>query len=122
MISASLVSDGHFLMTAFDGQKIIDLLKEKDWETDIYSIKKQYKSNLLQTHGQKISVKLPFSPEPYDEYLINISWIADKFKMLKMSLIKTGSFSEYLPKYHKKLSTDDEKFVSLYSYYIFKKA
>ena len=109
-------------MTGFDGNTIVKLLKDGDWSSGIYSIKKKYEHNILITHGQKISVKLPFSKNTYyDEYLINLSTLVEKFNAFGISLVETNSFETYLASYGKDLNDDDKKFVSLYHYYIFKK-
>lgn len=121
---------GRFIFTCFDGQKVFELLKDKERVDFInsdgeakYIIEKKYKSKKLENYGQKISVKLPFNNEAYDEFLINFDTIIDYFEKNGYELEKYGSFSNYLDRFsmHNKsvfeeLTESDKQFISLYSY------
>ena len=94
-----------------------------------YSIKKQYKINVLEPIGQKIDVLLPFSNNDYySEYLVNIEYIASEFSSYGITLETDQSFEEYLTEYKNTnykgfntMDTDDRKYSGLYHYYCFYK-
>jgi SAM-dependent methyltransferase len=127
---------GRFIFTAFDAKDIIQLLNAHDGNWTImqgkeiqYSIKKEYKTTLLEAVGQKIDVLLPFSnKEYYTEYLVNIDHIAGEFEKLGFILENNQSFGEYLDEYKdqnttgfQSMTADDKKYSSLYHYYCFYK-
>lgn len=128
LINHYLNNGGNFVFSSFDGQKIIDLLKDKDeWivkkNDDIkYGIKKIYKDDLLLPIGQKIKVLLPFSNNTfYEEYLINIETIEKELNKYNIILNKNESFLAHIDDYDKEMNEDDKKYVNLYHYYIFTK-
>ncbi len=138
-ISYYLKPGGRFVFTAFDGKEIIKLLNENNgnWtivstdEKEIkYSIKKQYKINVLEPIGQKIDVLLPFSKNQYySEYLVNIEYISSEFASYDMTLETDQSFREYFDEYRRtnrrgfeSMDVDDKTYVGLYHYYCFYKS
>jgi hypothetical protein len=127
-ISSLLKVKGKFIMTAFDGNKIFDLLNKHSgkWEENQYLIKFNNNYEKLENYGQTISLKLPFSKDKiYNEYLINIDYLKDEFKKCNLILEINSSFSEYFNDYIKhqtnNLSASDKIFTSLYHYYSFYK-
>jgi SAM-dependent methyltransferase len=135
-INHYLKPGGRFIFTAFDGKEIIQLLNANNGNWTIrkgndikYSIKKQYKLNVLEPIGQKIDVLLPFSNEEYySEYLVNIDYISSEFASYNMILETDQSFRDYLADYSRSnkrnydsMDVDDKKYVGLYHYYCFYK-
>ena len=135
-INHYLKPGGRFVFTAFDGRAIIRLLNENNGNWTVskgkeikYSIKKQYKINVLEPIGQKIDVLLPFSNNDYySEYLVNIEYIASEFSSYGITLETDQSFEEYLIEYkntnykgYNTMDADDRKYSSLYHYYCFYK-
>jgi len=130
-----LRDNGRFLFTCFNGERVFKLLEDtSQWnvkENNIlkYSIKKKYKSNLLSSVGQQISVLLPFSNnEYYDEYLVNLEYIFNTAEKVGLLLEMSNSFETMLDKFsddnkeiYNKLTDNDKEFVSLYQYNILKK-
>jgi ubiquinone/menaquinone biosynthesis C-methylase UbiE len=129
LINYYLKQNGKFVFSAFDGQKIVDLLEENNGEWTInvdddvkYSIKKKYDNNILEGIGQKIDVLLPFSKNTYyEEYLINIDIIEKELSKYNIILETNESFSNFFDSYNGHLNNDDKKYVDLYHYYIFTK-
>jgi len=126
LVHSMLKPGGVFVFAAFDGKRIVDLLKNaKEWhvrEGDAikYSIVKKYKSNTLTRTGQQIDVLLPFSMgKYYTEYLVNFDHVLSEFKNRKFIIEKRGNFSEFLNQ--KPLGDSDTQFVSLYSYAVVRK-
>lgn len=136
LVHSLLKPGGHFFFTSFNGEKIFDLLKEKDsWdlregEVLKYSIKKSYTSESLESTGQQIDVLLPFSGgKYYTEFLVNYKYLMTEFELNGFKTEKTGDFSSFLPLFKKEsaklyngLSKDDIEFLSLYKYGMVKKA
>jgi SAM-dependent methyltransferase len=125
-ISHYLANGGRFIFTAFDGKAIVDLLKSGPFDhKPRYSIVKKYSKDSIELIGQKISVLLPFSSEEYyDEYLVNIDYIAEEAEKLGLTLEVDESFSKYLEIYKKNnykaystLDDLDKQYVGLYHYY-----
>ena len=127
---------GRFVFTAFDGRAIVQLLNENSGNWTVmkgneikYSIKKEYKTTLLESLGQQINVLLPFSNNTYyTEYLVNIDHIAEEFGKTGFTLEIDESFSEHLPSYKSQnskgfylMDEDDKKYSSLYHHYCFYK-
>jgi SAM-dependent methyltransferase len=132
-INHYLKPGGRFVFTAFDGQKVYDLLEENKGHWDAmprFSIKSNYKEDVFMPVGQKIKVLLPFSKnEYYEEYLVNIKYIEKEFESYGISLESNKSFGDYLDDYkrvnnrnYQEMDDIDKKYVSLYhSYYFYKK-
>jgi SAM-dependent methyltransferase len=133
LIKSLLKPGGHFFFTAFDGEKVFYLLKDKDaWdvregEVLKYSIVKKYKSAALEPVGQQIDVLLPFSQgKYYTEYLVNYAHLLSEFVAGGFIVEKQGSFGSFLPAFkdsnmYDKITKDDAEFLSLYHYAIIKK-
>jgi hypothetical protein len=128
-INHYLKQNGTFIFTAFDGNKIFNLLNKNNgkWIIKVnnqikYGIKKKYNSNKLEPIGQKIEVLLPFSKNTfYEEYLININTIIKEFSKYNIVLLKNNSFSYFINSYKGNMDKDDKTYVDLYHYYIFTK-
>lgn len=118
-----------FVFTAFDGQKIVDLLEKYNGQWIInnnnqikYGIKKKYNNNKLLDIGQQIEVLLPFSNNAfYEEYLININAIEKELNKYNIVLETNLSFSTYINDYKGHMDDNDKTYVDLYHYYIFTK-
>jgi hypothetical protein len=135
LLNKLLEPGGIFIYTAFNGQKIFDLLKDIDkWERRIngkliYSIKKKYTESEFTGINQKIDVLLPFSNgQYYTEYLINTTVLEEELMKKKITLVNEDKFDIYLkkfkkdkPNFYKSLTKIDNEFISLYSFYIFHK-
>lgn len=120
---------GVFMFTAFDGEKVFNLLQKENnhykvYEGDVlkYSIEAEYTSKRLEETGQKIKVLLPFSKgEYYTEYLVNNEFLEKIFKKYGYKQIRNKSFGTYLDQFKKennevysKLTNKDKEYVSLY--------
>jgi hypothetical protein len=135
LVKMLLKPGGQFFFTAFDGEKIFNMLGDKKaWEIREgevlkYSIKKKYTSDKLEPTGQQIDVLLPFSRgKHYTEYLVNYKYLLEEFTLNGFSVENKGDFGEFLPHFkteserqHKGLSKGDVEFLSLYSYGIVRK-
>ena len=132
-IKSMLKTGGDFFMTAFNGERIFNLLKNGSWlaregEVIKYSINKDYTSDTLESTGQQINLILPFSAgKHYSEYLVNFKYLIEEFEKNGFETKKTGSITDYLDiflaetKINKQLTEDDLKFIGLYSYVVFTK-
>ena len=115
-----------FMFTCFGAEKVNDLmLSNLDKWSDLsgkYSITKKYNENKIQGIGQKIGVLLPCSVNEYDEYLVNIDIIQKKLKKYSMGIYDQGNLMDMIndKSSFQNLSCYDNKFIELYSYYIFK--
>jgi SAM-dependent methyltransferase len=130
LINTLLKPGGHFFFTAFNGEKIFELLKEKGaWEIREgevlkYSIIKKYVGESMEPTGQQIDVLLPFSGgKYYTEYLVNFKYLLNEFSSNGFAVEKKGDFGSFLPLFktevarlYKGISKDDVEFLSLYSY------
>jgi hypothetical protein len=116
-ISYYLKVKGHFIMTIFDGQKVLDLLDKNNgkWAPEEkYLIEK--KSN------NKIKILLPFSKTLYEETLLFTDNLEKLFKLKNMKKIEDSSFENSLNEFtNLELNENDKTFVSLYKYIIFEK-
>ncbi len=130
LIHSLLKVGGYFIFTAFNGEKVFNLLEQSnsDWsykdETREYSIKRKYKDKNFLEYGQKIEVVLPFSSEEYyEENLINLDVIIKDFTNHNFLLKENESFEIFLKEYpNLNLMNDyDKTYVSLYSYVVFQK-
>jgi len=135
LINLLLNKNGEFLYTAFDGDVVINLLREHNgkWETfekgcKKYSIISKFKESDIKTTNRPIKLILPFNSNKYyyDENLINEKIVDAEFKKVGIKCIKQGSFidfyDEFRKKYEKKHLTDDDKiFIGLYKYKLYKK-
>jgi len=135
LVSKMLNDNGRFIFTCFNGERVFNLLQNtKQWdirENNIlkYSIKKEYKSDTLTNHGQKIGVLLGFSNnEYYSEYLVNLDYFFNICEKNGLLLETSNSFETLLNRFkdenkngYNKLNDNDKEFVSLYQYSILKK-
>ena len=135
IVNNLLQNNGYFIFTALDGKKVYNYLKKyKEFSsyfinTDLEKIKKyQIKISNLQNviYKSKISIKLPFSDNNYDEYLVDFDRIRNKFN--NYDLIFYESFSmfflnrNYYENYiYENLTNDDKKYLDFYSFMILKK-
>jgi ASC-1-like (ASCH) protein/SAM-dependent methyltransferase len=130
LIKTLLKPGGHFFFTAFNGEKIFELLnKKRAWdiregEVLKYSIIKKYAGERLEPTGQQIDVLLPFSGgKYYTEYLVNFKYLLNEFSSNGFDVEKKGDFGSFLPTFktevtrlYKGISKNDAEFLSLYSY------
>lgn len=131
LVDYLLKPGGIFIFTCFDGEKINNLLKNIEpgnswnlYENGLlkYSIKKLYTN--YDIFNSIISVIHPFSNGTYyEENLINIKYIIDKFIEKKYVLQQNGSFGDWLTKYkefnsvkYRELTKNDIIYLSLYNY------
>jgi hypothetical protein len=115
LVNTLLKKNGIFIMTCFDPNKIKDLIKDGEWVCDQYSITK--------VNDHYIKVKLPFSDEPYLEYITDIPTINKEMELKKIELVCSDSFISFIDLYNEshKLTDADKQFIGLYKYYIYKK-
>ncbi len=117
LVKSVLAIGGTFTYTVFDGERIIELLKNGDWnvyeDTVLkYSIKKKYKTDKIAL-GQQIDVLLPFSDgEYYTEYLVNISYINQVFAKNGFEITMVAPFDTFKGF---DIKGNDLEFVSLYT-------
>jgi len=89
---------GYFVGTCYDGDKVFDLLKDKDhfemndeYENTVFSIKKKYdiesfnyeKNNIKSMFGQEIEVEMSSIGNPFVEYLVNFDMFIDFMKLYR---------------------------------------
>ena len=134
-----LAPGGIFIFTAFNGEKVFNLLNEHSnnngkWNKYddagklLYSIKKKYNGNFTGSN-QQIDVLLPFTNgEYYTESLININVLNTQLEKKKISLMASDSFETYLTKFcidknnfYKQLTIIDKEYISLYHFHIYHK-
>jgi hypothetical protein len=132
IIKALLAPGGMFIFTAFDGQKVFDLLADGPWTRDDgkYSIKKKSTSQCSGTtftgNKQQIDVVLPFTGgHHYTEYLINIAVVTAAMAKHNITHIVSGSFLDYLPTnktgFVDRMSPTDREFAGLYAYHVYQR-
>jgi SAM-dependent methyltransferase len=140
MLNKILAPGGIFIFTAFNGEKVFNLIadhadehgvwnKYNDDEKLVFSIKKKYTGSTFTGTNQKIDVLLPFTNgEYYTENLINVDVLNNQLAKKKINLIACDSFDIYLKKFqsdkvhfYNKLSTNDKEYSSLYSFYVYHK-
>ena len=124
---AHLKQGGVFIFVAMDGALVFNLLKKKkgNWIGDDgkYNIKRLYEEDKFLNYGQEISIKLPFSPEAYKEYLVNIDYICDICAGYGMKLVEKVNFGSknMVSSFRETLSTDDVIHLSLHTAVVLKK-
>ena len=132
ILVSTIIDKGMFMYTCFDGQTVFDLLKDGSWTdmdgqtTPKYILEKRYKSTKF-IPGLKIGVKLPFSNELYDEYLVDIKKMNDIFVRLGFKVERCNTLDYYfeeIEKKHKtlKLNESDKFYLSLYQCTIVKRS
>ncbi len=135
LLTYYLKPNGRFIFTCFDGNKVFNLLKDvniwNEYEDNKlkYSIKKNYKDNIMSKYGQKIDVLLPFSNNDYyTENLIDIENLIRIFNSngftTEISLSFTSllnNFKENNKKIYDNLTNADKEFINLYQFVIIKK-
>jgi SAM-dependent methyltransferase len=135
LVNALLKPGGYFFFTAFNGEKIYNMLKDRDvWEIREggvlkYSIEKKYKSNAIESTGQQIGVLLPFSAgKHYVEFLVNFKYISNEFHKNGFVSIKEDDFGALLPEFRKtsermydRITENDMEYINLHKYKIFRK-
>jgi SAM-dependent methyltransferase len=140
MLNKILAPGGIFIFTAFNGEKIFNLLADhadahgvwNKYNSDgklVFSIKKKYKGTIFTGTNQKIDVLLPFTNgEYYTENLINTTVLNEQLVKKKINLIADDSFNIYLSKfatnrssYYSKLTNSDKEYCSLYHFYVYHK-
>ncbi len=128
-INFYLKPGSHFIITILNGQKVFDLIKNlKEWKTDKYLIQEVSMGKIFHGLGNKIKIKLPFSNEIYDEYLIDLltlDVILAKYKIFRTEDRNfdklLDEYSIYNEKFYSQLDYDDKKFISMYKYIVYTK-
>lgn len=139
-VKTMLRSQGVFIFTCFDGERVFNLLKSTKMGESVdlmiddprapgetrakYSIKKLYADKKFKTNGLKISAIHPFSQgEYYEENLVSLKWIMAAFRKSRFTVLQYGSFGDLLgrfekfnPTWYEKMSDHDKLYASLYSY------
>lgn len=117
-----LIDDGgYFVFTCFNGNRLMENFIDDEIKYGEYHIIKMDK--------EKIKVKLPFSEEYYEEYMVFDDFIIENLKYFGITMQESGNFGKYfntnietsLKAKGLVLSDMDKKFSDLYDYYIFKK-
>ena len=137
LVDSILNKNGLFIFTCFDGEKIVDLIKDTDYEVfennklkyKIIKVKPDNKWNLKDFKSSEIgsyviSVLHPFSNgELYNEYVVDINKVINYFINNKYQKIQYESFSNKLNKfkefnlnYYDNLTNNDKTYCGLYSY------
>jgi SAM-dependent methyltransferase len=124
-IDKVLGAGGRFSYTCFDGRRVFELLQTAggewvdfdDADTPKYKIKRLYTATVFQM-GLKIAVKLPFSDEMYEEYLVDIEGLSTIFGKLGFVVEKSEPITGSL----KDLNDSDKHYLSLYQSVIMSKA
>jgi hypothetical protein len=118
-----------FIITILDGSKIYELLKTHgEWKTNKYYIKLCDKSKIFSGYGHKIKIKLPFSNEIYDEFLIDL-FMLDKVlskhgiyrkedRNFDKLLAEFESYNKYM---YASIDNEDRLFLGLYKYVVYTK-
>ncbi|CAK9252921.1 unnamed protein product [Sphagnum jensenii] len=126
LVSESIASNGNFILTVFDGEKVFEKLAKtdnyiltEDSKTK-YKITKKYKSKTLDNCGQQISVLLSFSQTESIEYLVNIDYIKDVASDFGLELVLRTPMTEF-KNTQINLDSIDKEYVGLYSALVFKK-
>jgi len=101
-LSDNCVKGGYFIGTCYDGNRVFDLLKDKDkyemkdnFENIVFSIRKDYelesfdyqKNNINSMFGQEITVEMSSIGQPITEYLVNFDMFKDMMKIYGFKLV-----------------------------------
>ena len=140
MLNKILAPGGIFIFTAFNGEKVFNLLAEHADENGVwnkynadaklvFSIKKKYAGDLFTGSNQKIDVLLPFTNgEYYTENLINTNMLNSQLEKKKINLIAADSFDIYLKRFqvekshfYDRLDDLEKEYISLYHFYVYHK-
>lgn len=125
LVKSLLKKGGTFIFTCMNGADITDLFSETPkWSYEEggrvkYAITKKYKSDTLASTGQKISVLLPFSNTMYEEYLVNVDYVVQKFTKAGFLCVYSRSYTYYSAAFADaqpdvQLSEGDKKYIGLY--------
>ena len=121
-VSENLVIGGKFLATFFDGRKIFKLLESNskvERKTPegklLWRIDKKYKNKTFPNNVNSISVPIEVYMETFgssfEEYLVNLDYIRERFELYGMEITSIKPFEEY----HKELKgdlSDEQKLLS----------
>ena len=140
MLNKILAPGGIFIFTAFNGEKVFNLLAEHADENGVwnkynadaklvFSIKKKYAGDVFTGSNQKIDVLLPFTNgEYYTENLINTNMLNSQLEKKKINLIAADSFDIYLKRFqvekshfYDRLDDLEKEYISLYHFYVYHK-
>lgn len=126
--------NGHLIGTCYDGQFVLDKLKDinENEQLDLYvdttkilHLKKKYKNDLniaLQPCGNKIGVFQDSINAEHDEYLVYFGYFVPLMAEYGFTLIKNDSFETYFKKTANLKMSDAEKEISfLNKAFVFKK-
>lgn len=131
LVSYYAATGCHFVITCFDGTKVMNLLSANGSPTEWsmrengvvkYKITPKFSDVNVPLLGNQIGVLLPFSlGEMVDEYLIDIDKLGNFWSDNGWSVEARGSFGDFIDMYSKKLSDADTQYVSLYGYTVLQK-
>ena len=134
-----LKDGGYFVVTTFNGQKVVDLLnknnisefesltlkkKIKGEDENVFTIQRLYSNNELNDIGQKINVYVESLGGHYDEYLVNFNYFQDIMKDNRFDIIEHVAFTTLKKKWNNKkfiMSPAEKIFSDLSDYIVFKK-
>ena len=119
MFAKFTVAGTRIMITSLDGAKVFELLKDGDFKSAKFSIRKLWKENKMAATGQRISIKLPFAEEEMEETLVNYKTISQEFKKYKINMIDSGSFGD---SHTPGLSDEEKKYISLHTWVIYEKS
>lgn len=132
LISRVLKPGGTFIFTCLDGKRVFDLLEEHNGKWEVtqdsktkFLIERKYGDKTFTPSGQTIKIKLPFSHELYEENLVNVEWLTKRLAKNKLVCLEYEHFDAKLAQFSnakrglfEKMTEDDKKYISLYSYVI----
>ena len=112
-VEENIDKGGYFIATFYNGNKLFDLLKDKDGieytnksGDKVYEIKKKYdlenfnydSEDTSNMFGNTISVYMDSIGQEIDEYLVNMNFLIDSFKQRGMELVTPNSKSNIFNK------------------------
>jgi hypothetical protein len=112
-VEENIDKGGYFIATFYNGNKLFDLLKDKDGieytnksSDKVYEIKKKYdledfeydNKDTSNMFGNTISVYMDSIGQEIDEYLVNMDFLIDSFKQRGMELVTPNTKSNIFNK------------------------
>ncbi len=123
-----LAPKGSVVITCMDGAKVFDMLEETaKYEVDsdnkckeeAFCIERKYPASMkLESVGQKISVKLPFSSVPYEEYLVNLTYLKKAFMSQGFKVTEQSSFIDLEHQFRIPLAANERRYIELMIYLV----
>ena len=123
LINELLNTNGVFLFTCYNGNKLFDLFKNvKEYKYEnvtgklVYNIIPKYTKRDKLDYDCKIDVLLPFTKVYYTENLVDIQSVIKAFIEKKYKIRQYGSIINYLDSYNKTLDSYNIEYTSFYYY------